>query len=84
MARGEEQHRGVEAARAQRLAHVAPVGVRQADVEDDRVDVGERDAQGAGTVHGGDHVVGLRAQPAREDVAQSVVVLDDEDPEGHA
>ena len=33
----EEQHRGVDAVRAQRLADVAPVGVGQADVDDEPV-----------------------------------------------
>ena len=37
-ARGEEQHRRVQALRAQGGAHVAAVPVGQADVEDERVD----------------------------------------------
>ena len=38
VARREEQHRRADALRAQGLAHVAAVGVRQADVDDEGVD----------------------------------------------
>jgi hypothetical protein len=78
--RGEEHDRGADAGRAHRLAHVPPVRVRQPYVQHDRVDAGVHRAQRAGPVGRGDDGELFLAEPAREDFAQPVVVLDDEYP----
>ena len=79
VARGEEEHRRLDAARAERLADVAPVGVGQADVDDEDVrHVGlgacEHLASGRDAVDG----EALLAQAAAEDAPELCVVLDDE------
>ena len=81
VARGEEEHRGVDAARAQRLAEVAPVGVGQADVDDEPVGrlLGLRHRRGR--IGDRDDLEALLAQAARQHQAQLGVVLDDEQSE---
>ena len=79
VAGGQEQHRHVHAARAQRLADVAPVGVGQADVEDDggepRVRSGAGGGERAGAVRRGRHGEPALAEPAGDSLAQDGVVL---------
>ena len=77
----EEEHRGVDAARAQRLAEVATVGVGQADVDDEPVGglLGLRHRRGR--IGHRDDLEALLAQPARQHQAQLGVVLDDEQSE---
>ena len=81
VARGEEQDRRCDAARPQRLADVAPVGVGQADVEHE--DVGRRRRANARTASVPDAVArtleALALERVAEDAAQLVVVLADAD-----
>ena len=70
-----------DATRAQRLAQVAPVGVGQADVDDEPVGwlLGLRHRRGR--IADRDDLEALLPQPARQHQAQLGVVLDDEQSE---
>ena len=72
----------VDAARAQRLADVAAVGVGQADVDDERVGRLARPALSARAPSADrDDLEALLAQAAAQQRAQLGVVLDDEQAE---
>ncbi len=83
VARGEEEHAHVRAYCVRSVAqHGEAVGVRQHDVEDDRV--GQQGAclgDGGGAVAGGAYLPALVAQDAGEDLGEVGVVVDDEDPD---
>jgi hypothetical protein len=83
VARGEEEHRCLEPARTQHLTDVAAVRIRQPDVEDDRIQVRERHPQCPCAVRSRDDGVVLGTQPARQHVAQCVIVLHHEDASVH-
>jgi hypothetical protein len=73
----EEQHRRLHALRTKRLADVAPVGVRQADVDDQDarrlwLDPSEQFRAGADT----DRLEPLLTEPAQQHPAKVGVVLD--------
>ena len=78
--RCQEEDGRVHAARPNGLADVAAVGVRQPDVEHDRVGRSEVQAQCALAVPSGLDDIALGSKSARDDVSQVVIVLDDEDP----
>jgi hypothetical protein len=65
--RREEQHRHRDAARPQRLAHVAPVGVRQADVEHEHVGAPSENAARASVPD----AVARTAKPSRSSAERS-------------
>ena len=78
---GEKQHGRVDALRAKRLAQVAAVAVREADVDHERIRHPTLEA--VEQLAAGRNRLGREAflpQPARENAAQLVVVLDDHDP----
>ena len=79
VARGQKEDRRLDAARSQRLAEVAAVGIGKPDVEHDQagpVDVGPGERLGA--IASGDHVEALLVEPTGEDPPQVVVVFDHE------
>ena len=77
VAGGEEDHRRVDAPRAQRLDDVAPVRVGQADVDDEHVGLRRRAVQSsARRARGRRDVEPLLAQAARRQRAQLGVVLE--------
>src|SRR5436190_11023071 len=79
--RGEEHDRGLDAARAQRLAQVPPVGVGQADVDDERsrgAAVNQLKRLGR-TADPGDGEVAVLLQAAPDERAQLRIVLDQQD-----
>lgn len=81
---GQEDDRGVEPARAHRLAYVPSVRVGQANVQDDRGDVGADQAQGGGAIGGRDGIEVLVVQTATEHITQGVIILDDQNLAAHA
>ena len=81
--RGQKEHRAGDPPCPQRLAHVTPVGIGQPDVEDDGVEgphwLPLHGRQGPGPVAGGHHGQPVIAQAAGHELAELVIVLDDED-----
>ena len=78
VARAQEEDRRAHAARTQRLAHVAPVGVRQPDVEHQHVRRIVREApHRLGPGRGRAHREALARQRVADHAAQLVVVLAD-------
>jgi hypothetical protein len=78
VARGEEQHRRLDAARAKRLAHIAAVGVRKADVEHEHIRwIGGKRIDSVGTRRNGPHLESLLLESVADHSAQLMIVLAD-------
>jgi hypothetical protein len=76
---GQEEHRRPHASRAERLAQVAPVRVRQADVDHEHVrDRAFHRLERIRPRRGGVDREALLAEPAPEHAAQLLVVLDEQ------